>query len=85
MSKPALYGATETLHVVEKFQKQSDGSLNYSFAVADPSVWISPWGGDYPWPETQDKVYEYACHEGNYALGNIMRGARLLESELEGE
>ena len=42
---------------------------------------LSPWKGDYVWPQTSDKVYEYACHEGNYAMGNIMRGARLLEAE----
>lgn len=81
MAKPALYGATENLHVVEKFRKNQDGSLNYSFMVDDPTVWQTPWGGDYPWPRTNDKVFEYACHEGNYALGNIMRGARLLERE----
>ena len=80
-AKPALYGATENLHVVERFKKQQDGTLNYSFVVNDPTVWQTPWGGDYPWPKTNDKVYEYACHEGNYALGNIMRGARLLEAE----
>jgi|TARA_B110000971_G_scaffold215510_1_gene249099 hypothetical protein len=80
-AKPALYGATENLHVVEKFTREKDGSLNYSFVVDDPTVWKTPWGGDYPWPKTEDKVYEYACHEGNYALGNIMRGARLLEQD----
>ena len=84
-AKPALYGATENLHVVERFKKQQDGSLNYSFVVNDTTVWQTPWGGDYPWPKTNDKVYEYACHEGNYALGNIMRGARLLEAEAEAE
>ena len=84
-AKPALYGATENLHVVERFKKQQDGSLSYSFVVNDPTVWQTPWGGDYPWPKTNDKVYEYACHEGNYALGNIMRGARLLEAEAEAE
>jgi len=41
----------------------------------------SSWSGEYPWPKTEDKVFEYACHEGNYALGNIMRGARRLEAD----
>jgi hypothetical protein len=48
-------------------------------------VWTTAWEGDFPWPRTDDKIYEYACHEGNYALGNIMRGARLLEQELEAD
>jgi hypothetical protein len=41
----------------------------------------APWSGEYVWPASEDRVFEYACHEGNYALGNIMRGARLLEAE----
>ena len=55
--------------------------LHYEFTVDDPSTWTQPWKGDYTWPATTDKGYEYACHEGNYAMGNIMRGARLLEAE----
>jgi len=82
-TKPALYGATENLHVVERFKKESDGTLHYNFVVNDSAVWQTPWSGDYPWPKTRDKLYEYACHEGNYALGNIMRGARLLEQDAE--
>jgi hypothetical protein len=76
-----LYGADENLHVVERFKRIDSQTLSYSFTVTDPTVWSQPWGGEYPWPQTADKVYEYACHEGNYALGNIMRGARLLERE----
>jgi len=78
---PGLYGASRDMVVTERFEKQDDGSLLYSFLVDDPATWKAPWGGEYPWPTTQDKVYEYACHEGNYALGNIMRGARRLEAE----
>ena len=80
-SQPALYGADENLHVVERFKRIDSQTLSYSFTVTDPTVWSQPWGGEYPWPQTTDKVYEYACHEGNYALGNIMRGARLLERD----
>ena len=83
VSNPALNGADENLRVIERFKKEKDGSLLYSFRVEDPTVWTTAWEGDFPWPRTDDKVYEYACHEGNYALGNIMRGARLLEQELE--
>jgi len=79
--RPALSGADENLHVVERFTRKADGDLHYEFTVEDPTVWQSSWSGEYTWPATDDKVYEYACHEGNYALGNIMRGARLLERE----
>jgi hypothetical protein len=76
-------GAAENLHVVERFTPQADGSLLYQFTVEDDTVWTAPWSGEYTWPRTGDRIYEYACHEGNYALGNIMRGARLLEAEHE--
>ncbi len=80
-SRPGLSRASGDLHVVERFSKNPDGSLLYSFTVDDPSTWTSTWSGEYPWPQTTDKVFEYACHEGNYALGNIMRGARRLEAD----
>ncbi len=78
---PPLSGADENLHVVERFTRSDDGGLLYAFTVNNPTIWQQPWGGEYNWPATDGKVYEYACHEGNYALGNIMRGARLLEKE----
>jgi hypothetical protein len=81
--RPALYGSDENLHVVERFTLQADGNLRYEFTVDDPTAWTATWSGEYTWPATDDKVYEYACHEGNYALGNIMRGARLLEREAQ--
>jgi len=84
-ARPALYNATASLHVVERFTRTEGGSLLYSFMVDDPAVWDAPWGGEYPWPVTDNVVYEYACHEGNYALGNILRGARLLEADTRAE
>ena len=77
-----LPGADENLHVVERFSRQPDGNLYYDFTVKDETVWEAPWSGRYVWQSKPDrKVYEYACHEGNYAMGNILRGARLLEAE----
>ncbi|MGE0625868.1 MAG: hypothetical protein AB7I04_19645 [Pseudomonadales bacterium] len=52
-----------------------------SFTVEDPNTWTAPWSGEYPWPATQDRLYEYACHEGNYAMEGMLRGARILEAE----
>ncbi|MCB1647652.1 MAG: hypothetical protein KDI36_19475 [Pseudomonadales bacterium] len=74
-------GASENLHVVEKFTLQEDGSLLYSFTVEDDNTWLEPFHGQYSWPRTEDKIFEYACHESNHALGGILRGARLLEQE----
>ena len=68
------------LHVVERFSRLDDGTLLYKFTVDDPH-YKEPWTGEYPWPAANGRLYEYACHEGNYALGGILRGARLLEQE----
>jgi len=79
-----LPGADENLNVVERFSLMEDGNLYYDFTVTDDSVWTAPWSGRYVWQsKPEDQVYEYACHEGNYAMGNILRGARLLESEYQ--
>jgi hypothetical protein len=79
--RPALNLATRDLHVVERFTRLDDQTLLYSFTVEDPNVWTEPWGGEYPWPATSDRVYEYACHEANYAMEGILKGARILEAE----
>jgi hypothetical protein len=79
--RPALRGATRDLHVVERFRRADDQTLLYSFEVEDANTWTQPWGGEYPWPATDNRVYEYACHEANYAMEGILKGARLLESE----
>ncbi|MGE0625574.1 MAG: hypothetical protein AB7I04_24040 [Pseudomonadales bacterium] len=80
---PAQWGASRDLHVVERFRRIDADTLHYSFTVTDPNTWEAPWSGEYPWPETEDQLFEYACHEGNYAMHGILGGARLLESEAE--
>jgi len=79
--QPALSGASRDLHVVERFRRLDDQTLLYQFTVDDPAVWTAPWTGEYTWRATEDRVYEYACHEGNYSFGGILRGARVLEAE----
>lgn len=74
-------GGSENMQVIERFTPQEDGNILYSFTVKDPTVWTSAWSGEYVWRGSDEKVFEYACHEGNYSMGGIMRGARLLESE----
>jgi hypothetical protein len=66
---------------VERFRRIDEQTLHYSFTVEDPNTWTKPWSGEYTWPETGTRLYEYACHEGNYALTGILKGARLLEEE----
>ena len=77
-------GTTETQHVVERFTRKDANTLLYEFKVEDPATWTASWSGDMLWPATnmpEERVFEYACHEGNYAMGNILRGARMLEAE----
>jgi hypothetical protein len=74
-------GASDQLHVVERFTRVDADTVLYKFTVDDPGTWTKSWSGEYPWPATSEHVFEYACHEGNYALGNIMRGARQLEAD----
>jgi len=74
-------GGSENMTVTERFTMQENGNVLYRFTVDDPTVWTAPWTGEYIWRASGEHVYEYACHEANYAMGNILRGARLLERE----
>ena len=79
--KTRYRGSSPDLHIVERFTRVDSDTLRYRFTVEDPSTWTAPWTAEYSWPITTEGLYEYACHEGNYALGNILRGARLKEAE----
>jgi hypothetical protein len=80
-NKTRFRGSSENMKVIERFRRTAAGTILYNFTVVDPDTWATPWTGEYPWVRSDDLIYEYACHEGNYAMGDIMRGARLLESE----
>ena len=74
--KTRFRGSTENLHVVERFRRVGGRTLLYRFTIEDPDTWSRPWTGEYTWPATDGKIYEYACHEGNYSLTDILKGAR---------
>jgi len=76
-----LYGGDANLQLAERFTLLEDGNLHYDFTVNDPTAWLAPWSGQYVWKKSEEPVYEYACHEGNYSMFNILRGARLQERE----
>jgi hypothetical protein len=80
-NKTRFRGSTENLHVVERFTRVDSKTLLYRFTIDDPDTWSRPWTGEYTWPATDGKIFEYACHEGNYALTDILKGARLRERE----
>ena len=79
--KTRFRGSTENLHVIERLTRVDDKTLLYRFTVEDPDTWDRPWTGEYTWPATTKPILEYACHEGNYALASVLRGARHQEAE----
>jgi hypothetical protein len=81
--KTRFRGSSDKLHVVERLRRVDADTILYSFTVEDPATWAQPWTGEYTWMAAQsdDRLYEYACHEANYALQGILKGERLLERE----
>jgi hypothetical protein len=74
-------GSGTNLHVVERISRLDDKALLYRFTVDDPSTWDRSFTGEYPWRASSDQIFEYACHEGNYALENILRAQRTADRE----
>ena len=72
---------SEALHVIERYTRVGPGMIDYEFTVTDPLTWTRPWSGSLPLTAFEGPMYEYACHEGNYALGNVLAGARAQERE----
>ena len=70
------WGTGGTLKLVERFTRVDDGTLEYEFTVENPSIFTQPFTARYPMNRSDLPLYEYACHEGNYGLMNILTGAR---------
>jgi len=73
--------SSESFRVVERFTRVAQNRINYSFTVHDPDTFVQTWSAEMPMNLTSDRLYEYACHEGNYSLAGVLAGARLDESE----
>ena len=71
--------ASDSLHVVERFTRTGEDSIHYAFTVDDPETWVAPWSGEMEIRRVDGPIYEYACHEGNLGLANILRAARVAE------
>ena len=65
--------------LTERFTRKDNDTLIYEFTINDPTVWSKPWTVSVPMTRSNQHVYEYACHEGNYDMSNILSGARALE------
>ena len=79
----AYRGAWENLKVIERFTMVSPQRMNYRFEIVDPTMWDQPWGGEYEFVRGE-RMFEYACHEGNYGLANILAGARAEDAQAAG-
>src|SRR5207253_10606183 len=77
--KTNVRGSGETLRLVERFTRADAGTLVYEFTIDDPASFTRPWSAVLPMAKTDDRIFEYACHEGNYAMTGILRGARSSE------
>ena len=69
------------MHVVERFTRINDDTIVYRFTVEDPGTWTKPWSGETLIRKTKGPIFEYACHEGNYGLVDILAGARAAEKK----
>jgi hypothetical protein len=67
------------LHVVERFTRVDADTIDYRYTVDDPTTYTRTWTVAVPMKRTEGPIFEYACHEGNYAMPNILRGARAQE------
>ena len=76
--------SSDRLHVVERFTRVDADTIRYQFTVEDPGMWVAPWSGEVPIRKFEGPIYEYACHEGNYGLPNILRAARVAERQAAG-
>jgi len=76
-------GSSENLHVIERFTRTDAHTILYKFTIDDPTTWTRQWSAEIPLRATDEKLYEYACHEGNYGLEGVLRGARAQDKQSE--
>jgi hypothetical protein len=77
--KSSVRGSDENLHLTERFTRISPDTSLYEFTVDDPTAFTKPWTAQIPVTKTKGPIFEYACHEGNYAMTDILAGARAAE------
>ncbi|HEY7799775.1 MAG TPA: hypothetical protein VIA80_13480 [Hyphomonadaceae bacterium] len=81
--RPILVGPDS--RVVERFSRLSDDELLYEFTVEDADLYASPWRAEYSFTRVDDQVYEYACHEANYSMTNMLLGGRIADAKAAGK
>jgi hypothetical protein len=74
--KNAFRGGSENMKVVERFTRIADDMIDYKFTIDDPATWDRSWTAEAPLAKTEGPIFEFACHETNYGIANILAGAR---------
>jgi hypothetical protein len=77
------YGGSENTHAIERFTRVGPDLIDYQYTITDRSVYTRPFTVAIPMPRRDDKIYEYACHEGNHSMIGILAGARADEKRAE--
>jgi len=80
-SQTRFRGSSENLHVIERFTRTDANTILYRVTIDDPTTFSKMWTMEYPFVAAEGPIYEYACHEGNYALTDILGGARKADTE----
>ena len=75
----SLRGSTPDARLVERFTRAAPDLIEYEFTIEDPATWARPWTARVELKRTDEPLYEYACHEGNYSMEGILAGARAEE------
>jgi hypothetical protein len=75
--------AGEGMHIVERFRRVDENTIDFRYTVDDPSTYTRQWTAAVPMTRMDEPLYEYACHEGNYAMEGILKGARAEEKAAE--
>lgn len=78
-NETSFLGSSEHMKVVERFTRTGPDSIRYEFTVSDPHTWEAPWSAEVPLTRQAGPMFEYACHEGNYGIANILSGIRAEE------
>ncbi|MBZ5610890.1 MAG: hypothetical protein LAP38_21715 [Acidobacteriia bacterium] len=78
--KTGYRGSSQNLRVIERFTRIDAETILYKFTIDDPETFTRPWTAEYPFRATPGPIFEYACHEGNYAMPDILGGARAAEA-----
>ena len=80
-----VFGASENMRLVERFTRVAKATIDYRFTLHDPTEYATPWTAAIPMTVLDGPLFEYACHEGNYAMTNILSGTRAEEKATEAD